>query len=267
MIGIAPLVLNGEKASLMGSPDVCDYLDFVVIPGKESEVLQVLIKHLKQHGVTHLDLGPVRDDSAVLTALNHVAKSLGYGFSCSQEDVSLELDLPATWEEFLLSLTGKERHEVRRKLRRLEDAASIRYRFLEDTQEIMSALDAFLSLFRSSRPEKAAFMTPRVTAFFRSLAETMGELKILKLSFLDLDGTPAAATLCFDYEATTYLYNSGHDPRFRPLSAGLLGKVFSIRESIRKGRKRYDFLKGAEAYKYRLGGRPVPLYRCQVELR
>ena len=52
-----------------------------------------------------------------------LAKSLGCEFSCDQEDVSLELDLPATWEEFLLSLTGKERHEVRRKLRRLKEAA------------------------------------------------------------------------------------------------------------------------------------------------
>ncbi len=267
LIGIAPLVLHGDRTSFMGSPDVCDYLDFIVAPGRETEFLRVLIEYLKQQGVTHLDWQHVRQDSTVLTALTHIAKSLECEFSCRQEDVSLELDLPATWEEFLLSLTGKERHEVRRKLRRLDEAASIQFRFLEDTQEILSALDAFLLLFRMSRPEKAAFMTPRMTAFFRALAEAMAELKILKLSFLDLDGTPAAAALCFDYGSTTYLYNSGHEPRFRPLSAGLLGKVFSIRESIRRGRKKYDFLKGAETYKYRLGGRAVPLYRCQVELR
>ena len=267
LIGFAPLVLHGEKVSFMGSVDVCDYLDFIVAPGKESQFFRALIEHLKQQGVTHLDLGHLRHDSTVLTALAPGAESLGCEFSCHQEEVSLELDLPATWEGFLFSLTGKERHEVRRKFRRLEEAASIEFRVLDDTQEIMRAMDTFLTLFRLSRPEKAAFMTLRMAAFFRSLAETMAELKILKLFFLDLDRTPAAAALCFDYEATVYLYNSGHDPRFRGLSAGLLGKVFSIRESIRRGRKKYDFLKGAETYKYRLGGRPVPLYRCQIELR
>ncbi len=127
-------------------------------------------------------------------------------------------------------------------------------------------MDSFLTLFRSSRPEKAVFMTTRMAEFFQTLAEVMANLKILKLSFLDLDGIPAAAVLCFDYQSTVYLYNSGYDPRFRALSAGLLCKVFSIRESIQRRREKYDFLKGAETYKYRLGGKVVPLFRCLVEM-
>jgi CelD/BcsL family acetyltransferase involved in cellulose biosynthesis len=251
----------------MGSPDVCDYLDFIVAPGKESEFLLLLIEHLKQQGISHLDLGPVRNDSAVITELIPIAKGLGYEFYCGQEDVSFELELPATWEEFLSALTGKERHEIRRKLRRLDDAASTQLRVVEDISEARSEIDTFLRLFASSRPEKAAFLTSQRAAFFYSLAEAMAPLKILKLFFLDLDGKPAAAALCFDYNSTVYLYNSGYDPQLRPLSVGLLDKVLSIRESIQRGRKKYDFLKGAEEYKYRLGGKPIPLYRCQVELR
>ncbi len=88
--------------SFMGSPDVCDYLDFIVVSGKEEEFFRHLIEHLRQCGVTHLDLGPVREDATVLTALGRVAKGLGCRFSCRQEDVSLELGLPPTWEGFLL---------------------------------------------------------------------------------------------------------------------------------------------------------------------
>ncbi len=172
VIGIAPLVLQEDTANFMGSAEVCDYLDFVVAPGREQEFFRALIEHLKREGVTHLDLGHLRPDSTVLTALAPAAKNLGCEFSCHQEDVSVELDLPATWEGFLFSLTGKERHEVRRKLRRLEEAASIQFRVLDETQEIMRAMDTFLTLFRLSRPEKAAFMTLRMAAFFRSLAET-----------------------------------------------------------------------------------------------
>jgi CelD/BcsL family acetyltransferase involved in cellulose biosynthesis len=267
LIGIAPLLLRGEKVSFMGSPDVCDYLDCIVVPGREEEFFRLLIEHLRQQGVTSLDLGPVRDESTVFTGLIPLAKSAGWDFSSKQEDVSMELDLPATWEDFLLGLTTKERHEVRRKLRRLEGTASVRLRVVEGGQEARSGMETFLTLLGASRPEKAAFMTARMAAFFRSLAETMAGLKILKLFFLDLDGEPAAAALCFDYDSTVYLYNSGYDPRFRSLSAGLLNKVMSIRESIGRGRTRYDFLKGAEVYKHRLGGRSVPLYRCQVELQ
>jgi CelD/BcsL family acetyltransferase involved in cellulose biosynthesis len=41
----------------------------------------------------------------------------------------------------------------------------------------------------------------------------------------------------------------------------------SIRESIRSGMKVYDLLRGAETYKRHLGGQPVTLYRCTIELR
>ena len=95
----------------------------------------------------------------------------------------------------------------------------------------------------------------------------MAEAKILKLFFLDLDTIPAAAVMCFDYGSTRYLYNNGYDPRFRSLSVGFLSKVFSLKEGIQSGSKKYDFLKGAEVYKHQLGGKPVPLYRCQLKLQ
>jgi CelD/BcsL family acetyltransferase involved in cellulose biosynthesis len=267
LLGIAPLMVQGEKASFMGSSEVCDYLDFVVLPGKEPEFFRSLLEHLIRRGITCLDLGPVRPDSTVLTDLLPLAESLGYKSTCEQEDVSLELDLPESWEEFLSGLSTKERHEVRRKLRRLEDSACVRLRVVDDLREVAGAMEIFLKLMSMSRPEKAAFLTTPMAAFFCSLAEAMTEVRMLKMFFLDLNDKPAAAALCFDHHASRYLYNSGYDPQFRWLSAGLLNKIFSIRESIERGQKKYDFLKGAEIYKFRLGGKPIPLYRCQVQLR
>jgi CelD/BcsL family acetyltransferase involved in cellulose biosynthesis len=48
---------------------------------------------------------------------------------------------------------------------------------------------------------------------------------------------------------------------------GFLSKVFAIKDSIQKGRKRFNFLKGDEKYKRQLGGRPVQLYRHRIELK
>ncbi len=39
IIGIAPLMVKEGKASFIGSADVCDYMDFMVAPGKELRVL------------------------------------------------------------------------------------------------------------------------------------------------------------------------------------------------------------------------------------
>ena len=266
VIGIAPLLVRGEKASFIGSSEVCDYLDFIVAPGRGREFFDNLINHLRQQGISRLDLGPVRADSTVLTDLTGVAKSLGFESSCEPEDVTLELELPGTWDGYLRRLTGKQRHEVRRKLKRLHEAGHVTYRVVEDIDQVREAMDTFLALFASNRADKAAFMTGQMASFFRSLAEAMAEVQILKLCFLDLDAAPAAAAMCFDYGSTMYLYNNGYDRRFHSLSVGLLSKALSIKESIRRGTKKYDFLKGDEGYKRRLGGKKLPLYRCQVTL-
>ena len=127
-------------------------------------------------------------------------------------------------------------------------------------------MDTFLRLFEANRSDKAAFMTSRRARFFRSLAEEMAGAGAAKLSFLELDAKPAAAVMCFHDPSTVYLYNNGYDHRFRSLSVGLLSKVLSIREAIREGKQRFDFLKGPEAYKRRLGGKPVSLYRCKLRI-
>jgi CelD/BcsL family acetyltransferase involved in cellulose biosynthesis len=110
-------------------------------------------------------------------------------------------------------------------------------------------------------------MTDKMASFFRSLAEILAAEKMLKLFFMDINEIPASALLCFDDNSSIYLYNNGFDIRFNPLSVGILCMVFSIKYSIENGRHKYDFLKGAETYKYRLGGKEVPLYECKIKLK
>jgi len=267
LVGVAPLLVDGEQARLMGDRDVCDYLDFIVAPEREEEFFRTLLEHLRRVGVALLDLGPVRVDSSVMTRLVPLAERLGYEVTAHPEEVSPEMQLPATWDAFLLTLSGKERHEIRRKLRRLAEAGPVRYRLVDGENEVEREMETFLTLFAMNRTDKAVFMTGGMASFFRSLARAMAAEKMVRLFFLELDGIAAATVMCFDYNATVYLYNNAYDDRFRAFSVGLLCKVFSIRDSIERRRRTYDFLKGGEAYKYRLGGTPVPLYRCRVALR
>ena len=266
MIGIAPLMIEGKTARLIGDPDVCDFVDVIAAPGRGRVFFQNLIPYIRKQGATRLDFGAVRVDSVVFTDLVAVAKDLNYETICDPEDVTMELELPSTWDEYLKQLTGKERHEIRRKLRRLNEAARINLRLVEDPDGVAKEIDTFLTLFRLNRWDKLAFMNDQRAAFFRSLAIEMAAARILRLYFLDLDDVPAAAAMCFDYRSTVYLYNNGYDMRYKSLSVGLLSTIFCIKESIQRGKARYDFLKGPEPYKRRLGGKPVQLYRCQVKL-
>ncbi len=265
-IGIAPFWIQGQTARLVGDGNVCDYLDCVVAPDRARVFYSILLDHLKRDGITRLALRQLRPDSSVVAHLIPVAAKMGCEIATAVSDQTFELDLPGSWDQYLNALTGKQRHEIRRKFRRLYEAGHVSYRSVDDVSGIQGEMDAFLDLFKSNRPDKSAFMTARMDGFFRALAPAMARDRIVKFSFLEIDGNPVAAVMCFDYQATMYLYNNGYDRRYRALSVGLLCKVLSIKASIRSGKKTYDLLKGSEPYKHRLGGKSIPLYRCDITL-
>lgn len=265
VIGIAPLLLRDGRVFFIGSSDVCDYQDFVVAPGSESDFFNILISYLMQRDISCLDLRLVRPDSMVMNLVG-LAPSGGFEVFCNQKDVLLEMNLPGAWEEYLARLTSRHRHDLRRKLRRFWEAGNVNYRVIEDTEGVSQAMDVFLKLFRESKKDKAAFMNAKMERFFRSLMEVMAEAKLLKLGVLELDSSPVAMVICFDDGDTVYLYNNGYDPRYSRLSPGFVSKVLAIRYSIQRGRRMFNFLKGAETYKYHLGGRETSLYSCKIAL-
>jgi len=161
-IGIAPLMVKGGRASFIGSADVCDYMDFAVAPGKEQAFFSFLLDHLRHSDISELYLESLRPDSAAYANLVDLAKKQGCTVSCTLEDVSLDLDLPAAWEEYLEMLTPKQRREVSRKLRRLYEAGDIEYNTIEDAEAVPETMDIFLKLLRDSREAKATFMTARM---------------------------------------------------------------------------------------------------------
>ncbi len=266
VIGVAPLMVRGNQASFIGSEDVCDYLDFVVSPGSEDDFFNFILDDLIKNGINNLDLKLVRHDSTVLGNLAGIAQRRGYQVSCSHEDVSLELDLPTTWEAYLEMLNAKQRHEVRRKLRRLGEMGEVDYHVIRGAGAVNDAMDDFLRMFSESREDKFAFLTAPIESFFRSVVNAMGQAGLLRMGILKLGDLPTAMVMCFDYNSCLYLYNSGYDRQYNYLSAGLLSKVLCLKNSLEEGRKSFNFLKGDEPYKYRLGGREVPLSRCQITI-
>jgi CelD/BcsL family acetyltransferase involved in cellulose biosynthesis len=264
--GIAPLMIKDGTASIIGSADVCDYLDFLVAPDRAQDFFGTLLDDLKQNGVKQLNLEPLRPDSNVLTGLTDIALRRGCGVSLTPCDVTLEMELPDSWDDYLMTLNSKQRHEIRRKLRRLEEAGEYEYRLVSDSASVMGEFDTFLKMFTESRDDKADFLTDERELFFRSMTESMSSAGILKLGILEIETIPAAMIMYFDYNDNIYLYNSGFEKDYVSLSVGLLSKVLCIKDSIESGKKVFDFLKGNEVYKSRLGGHTTQLSDCRISI-
>lgn len=263
--GIAPLNHNKDAVTFGLDYNVTDYQDILSAPGEEEAVWGAILEHGASEGWPSIELTGVRDDSPSSQILESRASEHGWRADRSVWDVSPYVELPESWDAHVQSLSKKDRHELRRKLRRLEASGDAEYRIYDhEHDELPQALDAFVSLMGKSSEAKSDFLTPERRSFLETLTKTMADADSLQLAFLDVDGKPVSATMSFLEGDRLLLYNSGYDPEYRHLSVGLLLKAYGLRGAIEQGLREYDFLRGNEPYKYDLGGNDRVLYRWQL---
>ncbi len=265
---IAPLIKRDGQISFIGDQDVCDYADFLVSRGTESRFYPMLLDHLDGEDWQELKLFSLPEESPTLDILPDLARQRGYQVHIEEDDVAPRLELPGTWDEYLQGLSKKDRHELRRKLRRLESAEQgFRWYGVSGPQEVEESLDGFFALMRLSKEEKSQFLTGPRERFFRAMILKLASVGILKLFFMELGGEKVAAALCFDYGSGRFLYNSGFNPEYKYYSVGLLLHALCIGDAIEGGKTFFDFLRGPENYKYDLGGKNRDIYRMMVTRR
>jgi CelD/BcsL family acetyltransferase involved in cellulose biosynthesis len=259
---IAPFMCRGEKVSFLGSTDLVDYHDFICADGPSEACLDALIREISvSSSVDTLTLESLPDDSPTIERFKSAAEAAGWRVEVAQEDVAPRLELPATWDEYLGRLDKKDRHELRRKIRRLEGAGDVRHVELRAREDVETAADDFFRLHRMSMPEKKEFMTPERERFFRDVSARLADAGVTRLCFIELNGERVATSLSFVVGGVRYLYNSGYNPEHRTLAVGLLNHALAIRASIEQGLRVFDFMRGNEAYKYHLGGVDRKVFR------
>lgn len=261
IIGIAPLMLNDGVLSFLGDTDLFDYHDFLVINGRESEFYNALCEYIVEMDWQSMELKSLREGSPTLEHIKTLAEAKGYKVEIEHEDVSPFVTLPPTWDDHVATLRKKDRHELRRKLRRLDRDSEAKQYACDVPADHM---DEFFTLMRASRDDKDDFLTPEREEFFKKLAVELSSRDQFKLYFLEVDDVRVASCICFDYAGKYLLYNSGYNPEYSPLSVGLLNKALCLKDAIEEGRETFDFLRGDERYKYDLGGHDQSVYQMVV---
>lgn len=261
---IASLAKSGNTISFIGSQDTFDYNDFPIKLGHEEGFYQALLECMDEQDCRRMHLFSLRDSSPTLEVFPEMARNKGYTVEIEEEDVTSGIALPGTWDEYLGLLSKKDRHELRRKLRRMDTQTDWKWYSVTEPAQVAKRLGEFISLMRQSRADKDEFMTPERERFFQNITQRMAELGQLRLYFLDMDGSTVATSLCFDYGGSRLLYNSGYDPEYGYFSVGLLLNAMCLKDAIDRGLTYFDFLRGPEPYKAHLGGQQRSLYQMVV---
>lgn len=259
LVLVAPLMRDGaDRLLLVGDPDICDYMDLIVAPDADDAAYGALLDAMAAQPWRELTLWGVPEHSRTLQILPKLAEARGWKAEEDFEAVCPRVALPASWDEYLASLGKKDRHELRRKLRRFTEAGQqMRSYAVSTPDEVRAGLDDFIRLHTASRHDKREFMTPEMEAFFREMAVTLAGRGLVRLYFIELDGRRVASLLAFDTGDELLLYNSGYDPEFSFASVGIVSKALTLKAAIEDGKRVFDFMRGAEPYKYDMGGKDL----------
>lgn len=267
---IVPLYRKSEHGRavlrFVGGIDLTDYLGPICAPGAHAAVAQELLGWLARAGIEwdEFDAHNLPVPAGFADQLVERADALGFDFDLDQEETAALLALPDSWDAYLAALPSKERHELRRKRRRLErehPEACLR----RATAETLEAdLKTFIEMHRGAQGHKGHFMRPEIATFFARMARSFEPLGWLRLDLLEIGGRAVASTFGFELERTFYLYNSAYEPDAARLSPGLVLVSELVRSSIEQGLEVFDFLRGPERYKYELGAQAVPLNNVRI---
>ncbi len=269
LAGIAAWFIENGTRTLrsVGCVDVTDYVDVIAAPEHREAFLKTVVEYVGAHAdqYTRVSLCNIQEKSPTLEALPRFFREQGFFVEIEQQETCPYIPLPVTFEDYLSNvLDKKNRHELRRKIRRAENpegGEKVAWYLVGKEHDLNAEIEKFIDLMRASHPEKAKFMDdPKNAAFFRAIVPKVAECGWLQLAFLTVDGTPAAAYFNFDYDNRIGVYNSGLLPQgYAHLSCGIVLLGYLIQYNIEQGRAVFDFLRGNEEYKYRMGAVDSPV--------
>ncbi|MBI4729613.1 MAG: GNAT family N-acetyltransferase [Acidobacteria bacterium] len=267
LAGIAALSLDPDGIlRFFGDLETADYLGPVSRLSDRDAVAEALVETaLRADGWSVWEMHGLAENSGWAEPLARAAKALGLEVEGRQQDVCPRIRLEGTYEQYLASLPGKPRHEIRRKARRLAAAGPWRVRAAVP-ETLDSDLERFFAMHRSSAGPKGKFLHEGMASFFTGLAASVQNFGRLRLHFLDLGGETVAGTFAFSWRGTWSVYNSAYDHARRDLAPGMVLVAETIRIATEEGCRVFDLLRGSEAYKYRFGacdGALVQLTACR----
>jgi CelD/BcsL family acetyltransferase involved in cellulose biosynthesis len=267
------------KAVFFGSSYHADYATILAAPADLPAVADALVGHLAEDrgergnpkpwdvvDLRRLQCGDPAAD-AISAAFERAAESCRWQVTTEREDVCPVVTLPEgiDFDGFLGTLSKKERHEVRRKLRRAEGVGDVR---LTTSPNPLADLDEFIDLHQKRWGADGLFPpTPGGDCsrrFFRHMFRHFGPTGAAKLTRLTVGDRLVASGVHFEDGQRIAYYNAGVDPDARDLSPGVLMVALYIQQAIEAGRREVDFLRGNEPYKYEWGAVDRPIQRILV---
>lgn len=265
LVGLAPLYAYGckfmglpiWKVAFLGDRVASDYMDVFAKPGYEGGCCRAVLNLLRTnipHAFSVIEFDAVCADSNLY---RYLAADKG------GRDDALVLPrfecpraiLTPLFDDYISRLSPGTRYDIRRKQRKLERKfAGLTIKHLD-----LSMHPEMLDVLFDLHADRWSMIKDRESTFYSSFRRRFNEELLRHLeshegyfSCVAVDEKPVSIMYIFIYKKNAFFYQNGWNPAYAPYSIGIYTIQQAIRHAIDKGCKTFDFLRGSEAYKYKL---------------
>ncbi|MBZ2167675.1 GNAT family N-acetyltransferase [Marinobacter sp. F4216] len=246
-----------------------EYNGFLAEKGMEAEVSKAAIDYLIQ---TRSDL-----DEIVLSGVDSVYARELTNASALVPHVIWEApcygvdlrSLRASGVDFLDTVSGNTRHQVRRSLRRYEALGPLVLERPKTAEEAEARFDSIapLHLLRwGSGPGQSGFANPDFVRFHKAYLREHWEAGAADLVSLKAGDQVLATFYNLIFRNRVYFYLAGIKPeKDNKLKPGLLGHSLCIKDYMERGADFYDFMGGNDRYKLQLAEPHQQLVQLELQ--
>ena len=259
LVGIAPFFIN-KKASIfkeirfLGSNLVgSDYLDIILLKGREEELLLSILAYLNtQNNVWDmLALKNMPSNSCNIPFLQSHFK--GKKIIINKIGTTLPyINLQADWNEIYDSYSPLLKKIIDRKQKKLGHQFNAKFIEIDSNENWHDYFGQFLRL-NKLRFEKKGFPSPflsnKFLGFHQNVINELNKQGMVKFCFIEVNGNFIAGIYILYFDNKYYYYQSGFDPGWERFSPGTVLFHYCIKTANERGVKEFDFLQGDEPYK------------------
>ena len=246
---------RGGTLHFLGTGEACsDFLDIIVEEGHEEEIVPRLLKYSLDRwrssiwSLTDIPLG-----SKNLVLLESVLQDRRIPYSMKDGEICPFLELPDTLESFMKKLKPNMRSNYNKKIKKIDKHSGKIRLVVESPDDFQANIDTLFLLHRSRfkmKGETSRFLTERMRKLHLAVGRMFSEQGWLRFYTIKTEKMAIGSLYCFIYGGRTYYYQGGFDPKYDSLSIGLILLGKGMEDSIENGIKTFEFLRGAEAYKW-----------------
>ncbi len=263
IIGIAPFMEKRYREGFITvgvienlCSENCDYSG-IILTDKKHESVALLMDYLAKiikDGNLIARMYHIPENSTFLTILREQYPSLSKSLFLHEKVITScpYINLPATWEEYLHTLSKKRRGNLRRAMQSLQKDHEVEFKRYTAGDDLQNQLQVLFKLHQKRWQGKniiSKFTTPEAREFYMDVSQAFNKNNWLSFSSLNVDGKTVSMLWGFKYRNTWCDMTPAFDPDYSRYSVGNLHILKIIEESIQDGLGKLDFLKGEAAYK------------------